>query len=231
MVKTPIRKISVMLYYDYKDIFKKLSSKQVQELIIAMIEYDESNITPKLDKTTDIAFSLIKQRIDRDKQLYEEKCKANKRNIQKRWNKPNSQNTNVYERIQPNTTEYNRIRTDTNYTDIEKEIDIEKDKEIENSEKENIKREKPIGFTPPTLTEIINFAKSIDFDDEEYCERFYNHYQSVGWVNGAGIKIQDWKLLFKNWVKKDQLREIEKAKPQKSKMDLVFEQFMEEEDD
>lgn len=230
MVKTPIRKISLMLYYDYKYIFKKLSSKQAQELIIAMIEYDENNITPKLDKTTDIAFSLIKQRIDRDKQLYEERCKANKRNIQKRWNKSNSQNTNEYERIQSDTNEFNRIRTDTNYTDIEREIDIEKDRDIEkniNSERENIKREKPTGFTPPTLTEIINFAKSIDFNDEEYCERFYNHYQSVGWVNGAGNKIQDWKLLFKNWVKKDK----EKSKPQKSKMDLVFEQFLEEEND
>ena len=53
----------------------------------------------------------------------------------------------------------------------------------------------------------------------------------AGWVNGAGIKIQDWKLLFKNWVKKDQLKEQEKAKPQKSKIDMVFDKFMEEDDD
>lgn len=232
MVKTPIRKQSFIFYYDYKDIFKELNNKQTKELIIAMIEYDENGIIPKLDKLTNIAFLSIKQRMDKDKQLYKDKCQINKKNSQKYWNSQKSKNTNEYEQHQTISSDTKRYQTIShNESEYDNDNDIDNDIEYESERKESNKEKKPIGFAPPTLTDIINFSKSIDFEDEEYCERFYNHYQSVGWVNGAGIKIQDWKLLFKNWVKKDQLREQEKAKPQKSKMDLVFEQFMEEEDD
>ena len=228
MVKTPIRKRSFIFYYDYKDIFKKLNNKQAKELIIAMIEYDENNTTPKLDKLTDIAFLSIKQRMDKDKQLYEDRCQINKINSQRYWNNRKNKNTIDNKRIQSYSNDTERYQTISD-NDSENDIDneYENDNEYESVRKESNKEKKPTGFTPPTLTEIIDFAKSIDFNDEEYCERFYNHYQSTGWVNGAGNKIQDWKLLFKNWVKKDK----EKSKPQKSKMDLVFEQFLEEEDD
>ena len=58
-------------------------------------------------------------------------------------------------------------------------------------------------FVAPTLTEIFNYSKSLNFDDKEYCEKFYNHYESIGWVNGTGQEIKNWKLVFNNWIKKD----------------------------
>lgn len=58
-------------------------------------------------------------------------------------------------------------------------------------------------FVAPTLTEIFNYSKSLNFDDKEYCERFFNHYESIGWVNGTGQEIKNWKLVFSNWLKKD----------------------------
>lgn len=70
---------------------------------------------------------------------------------------------------------------------------------INNSERENIN-------TPtasPTLAEIYNYACSLDINDKDYCERFYNHYESIGWVNGTGREIKNWKLVFNNWLKKD----------------------------
>ena len=70
---------------------------------------------------------------------------------------------------------------------------------INNSERENIN-------TPtasPTLAEIYNYACSLDINDKDYCEKFYNHYESIGWVNGTGQEIKNWKLVFNNWLKKD----------------------------
>lgn len=68
------------------------------------------------------------------------------------------------------------------------------------------KSERDQSFTPtasPTLAEIYNYACSLDINDKDYCERFYNHYESIGWVNGTGREIKNWKLVFNNWLKKD----------------------------
>ena len=65
-------------------------------------------------------------------------------------------------------------------------------------------------FVAPTLTEIIAFSQELGFNDEEYCEKFYNTYESVGWVNANKVEIKNWKLVFKNWIKKDNLIKNEK---------------------
>ena len=83
-----------------------------------------------------------------------------------------------------------------------------KKKKKKNNNKKNNKKnsEKDQSFTPtasPTLAEIYNYACSLDINDKDYCERFYNHYESIGWVNGTGREIKNWKLVFNNWLKKD----------------------------
>lgn len=80
---------------------------------------------------------------------------------------------------------------------------------INNSERENIKiNNSSCDFVAPTLTEIFNYSRSLNFDDKEYCEKFYNHYESIGWVNGTGQEIKNWKLVFNNWLKKDKIGEF-----------------------
>lgn len=202
-------------FKSYHEALKSLCDRDKKALLVAIVNYIFDDITPDFKGNKKCVWTLIEPHLRVSKSKADnarKKSKQNQNEIKLKSNQKHNSNSDLLEKEN-------------------KKENKNKEIEIEDSERENIKREKPIGFTPPTLADIINFSKSIDFDDEEYCERFYNHYQSVGWVNGAGIKIQDWKLLFKNWVKKDQLRDQEKAKPQKSKMDLVFEQFMEEEDD
>lgn len=54
----------------------------------------------------------------------------------------------------------------------------------------------------PTLSEIISYGSSMGAN-QDYCERFYNHYESIGWINANGLKIKNWKLVLSNWYKKD----------------------------
>lgn len=56
--------------------------------------------------------------------------------------------------------------------------------------------------TTPSLSDIIAYGNSLGANSD-YCERFYNHYESIGWVNANGIKIKNWKLTLNNWYKKD----------------------------
>lgn len=67
-----------------------------------------------------------------------------------------------------------------------------------NSERELSQSDK----VTPTLPEIISYGSTIGAS-EEYCEKFYNTYEGVGWINANGIEIKNWKLVLNNWFKKD----------------------------
>lgn len=72
-------------------------------------------------------------------------------------------------------------------------------KEKKNSEGEN----KGNCVAPThTLSSIIAYGKELGAT-EEYCQKFFNYYESIGWVNGNGIRIKNWKLTFNNWFNKD----------------------------
>lgn len=86
-----------------------------------------------------------------------------------------------------------------------------------NREREN--RERESDFVAPTLADIISYSKTLGVDDSEYCERFYNHYEAIGWINGSGHRIKKWKLIFNNWCKKDK-----KIKKQEKKTYIEFDE-------
>lgn len=57
-------------------------------------------------------------------------------------------------------------------------------------------------FAKPTVQEIADYAKSIEFDlDAEY---FFDYYERAGWTYGKTQKpIKDWKACVRLWKKKD----------------------------
>ena len=169
----------------------------------------------KLNGLMRTVFNNFKVVFDENEQKYQEKCEKNKQNIENYWKKIKEQNTNEYECIQSNTNVYEKIRTNTMATNINinKNINtntntnLNTNKSKLNNNNINInKSERDQSFTPtasPTLAEIYNYACSLDINDKDYCEKFYNHYESIGWVNGTGREIKNWKLVFNNWLKKD----------------------------
>lgn len=180
-------KISLLLYYDYIEQFELLNDEQLRKLIYAMVEFDKNQKEQKLDNMTKMAFVPIKRRLIEDRKNWEETCKKNSENANKRWEKK-------YATVCDGMPKYAK------YADIDKEKDkeIEKDKEKE-WENINISANAPT----PTLSDILIYSAEIGFDDKEYCENFYSHYEAIGWVNGSGQKIKNWKLIFNIWLKKD----------------------------
>ena len=192
------------------EIIETLTDEQAGQLLKAFYDYNLGKEI-KLNGLMRTVFNNFKVVFDENEQKYQEKCEKNKQNIENYWKKIKEQNTNEYECIQSNTNVYEKIRTNTMATNINinkninTNINTNKSKlnnnniNINNSERENIN-------TPtasPTLAEIYNYACSLDINDKEYCEKFYNHYESIGWVNGTGQEIKNWKLVFNNWLKKD----------------------------
>lgn len=74
-----------------------------------------------------------------------------------------------------------------------------------NKNDKNVKNEKKrvcsAITTPPTLTEIISYAKELEKDDIKYCEKFFNNYESKNWKG-----VTDWKAKFRYWLSQDEDR-------------------------
>lgn len=180
-------KVSLLLYYDYIEQFECLTDEQLRKLIYAMIEFDKNEKEIELDKVTKMAFIPIRKRLKLDKENWIHTCKTNSENAKKRWNNENA-------------AVCDRMPKDANHADIEKEI--EKDKEKERERENN-------NYSTPTLSQIISFG-NLKGVAEEYCKKFFNHYEAIGWVNGSGQKILDWELVFENWIIKDKVGKSKK---------------------
>lgn len=183
-----------------------LTDEQAGQLLKAFYYYNTGREV-KLKGLMKTVFNNFKVVFDENEQKYQEKCEKNKQNIENYWKKVKEEqsNTNEYERKRMNTMATNiNINKNTN-TNTNTNINTNKSKLNNNNININ-KSERDQNFTPtasPTLAEIYNYACSLDINDKDYCERFYNHYESIGWVNGTGREIKNWKLVFNNWLKKD----------------------------
>ena len=195
-----------ILEKDQKIIIDELSNEEAGIIFKAIYEYEATKEEPHLDKTLKIVFKQIKVKLDFYDEKYNTTCETNRKNIQNYWNKVND--TNEYDRIRSNTMATNKIKEKKSKVNKIKENKNKKENinniNINKSERENIKiNNSSCDFVAPTLAEIYNYACSLDINDKDYCEKFYNHYESIGWVNGTGREIKNWKLVFNNWLKKD----------------------------
>ncbi|TYB74071.1 hypothetical protein ES674_14930 [Bizionia myxarmorum] len=63
---------------------------------------------------------------------------------------------------------------------------------------------------PKNQNVVIEFFKSKKWPTTE-AQKFYNHYQSIGWKLGGKTKIVDWKAAAQNWMLKSEEIKNEKA--------------------
>ena len=75
----------------------------------------------------------------------------------------------------------------------EKEIEKEKDIEIEKREKK--------GFTPPTLEEIQEYVKERNSSVDPV--KFFEYYNAGHWKDSKGNPVKNWKQKLITWEKKD----------------------------
>ena len=131
-----MNKDSLILHTEYKEQIEYLDMEQRGKLFSAILCYQAGESIPEMDAITKMCFSFIRQRMDRDNEAYEEKCKRNTSNIRKRWNQESD--TTAYDSIPNDTTRYDSIRDDTteksgtkSYSDPDPDIDPDPDTDTE----------------------------------------------------------------------------------------------------
>ena len=112
-------KKSFIMYCDWQETFESLTDEEAGKLIKHFYRYvnDENPVSD--NRLIAIVFEPMKAVLKNDLKKYEDKRLKNKENIGKRWNKKN-------------TTEYDRIKYDTNYTVNDNDNDNDNVNEREN---------------------------------------------------------------------------------------------------
>lgn len=163
----PSRK-SFIYYFDWAEELLKYPEDLRLKIDNAIKKYVLYQEEPTENEVKYSIFGMIKKQIDRDLDKYINKCRRNSENIKKRWERRSQKP------IQENTTVYDRIRPDTNYTDNNNDnnndndiIIVELDKsnsmsEIEISDSNSLKEKESVKESVSQKQEI-NYSNLQDF--------------------------------------------------------------------
>lgn len=81
-------KKSFVLYHDFRNWFSLLTDEELGRLIRAIFDYETNKTLPEnLNEKEQIAFLMVRDTLDRDREKYERVCNRNKENARVRWEK------------------------------------------------------------------------------------------------------------------------------------------------
>ena len=119
---------SFILYTSYYAIIEGLTDQQLGQLTRALFIYARDGEQIQLEPVVRMAFSFIKDNIDRNSEKYQKKCERNRENIRKRWQKKNTKDTTETS----DTNVYDGIPTNTNVYDEKSRIPYDNDNDNDN---------------------------------------------------------------------------------------------------
>lgn len=117
-------------YHSYLDALEPLTDAERGRLFVACLKYSKSGEVGHLSGNERFVFPVFRGQIDRDNAKYANKCKKQTDNVNKRWNKKDTNDTTVYDGI-PNVPSYENHTDDTKEKEKEKAKAKEKAKEKE----------------------------------------------------------------------------------------------------
>ena len=129
-------------------------------------------------------------------------------------------NVNAHKSVIDKLIKYNLIKTYEQFINCSFDphlwvMDKDKDKDISNSNTSNSniivggdrivkerggRRKRGSKAIPENLDEVLNYFNEKSIPDDDYnAEKFFNHYEANGWVQGKGKTIKNWKACVKTW--------------------------------
>lgn len=84
---TPPKRSGVILYWETFDLLEKMADGQAKEMLRAIRLYAQYNKEPDFsnEPALDMAWTILKQRVDADGERYANRCLQNQQNAITRW--------------------------------------------------------------------------------------------------------------------------------------------------
>lgn len=184
----------------YKMFRNRLTQEQKGNLLDAMFcdWLGEDYTTHLQDEKVAMVFDVMQDFYQQCNEAYLEKCEQNRENIKKRWDKKkNTNNSGVFNRIQPNTEVSHRIPTDTDMNCSDSDMNCS-ELSCSDSDRESKKKRSP-QFKKPTIAEIQEYCKQRGNNVD--AEQFFSFYESNGWKVGR-VPMKDWKMCVITWERR-----------------------------
>lgn len=194
-------KNSFVFYTDYINQIELLNMQQRGLLFTAVMYYVAGREPPELDGITSMAFSFIRNQLDKDIEKYNRTVEA-RREAGKKGGRPP---------VKPN--EANAFSEKQKKQTKAKKPDNDNVNDNDNVLKENtLAGVKEKRFAPPTLENVIGYCREMGYSMD--AQRFIDFYASKGWMVGKNI-MKDWKAAVRNWARQDK-EQVKSAQPVRS---------------
>jgi hypothetical protein len=221
---------TALLYTRWVDTLADFTFEQLGKLYTAALIYVRTGSFPehiKLNEVERMAFKFMQRDLDITIEQYDAKCERNRENIKKRWQKVQERS----EKERTNTTEYNRIQSNTKnttgydsihtYTHTKTETDTQTQTESSNEDinkkkkffnKENKERD----FEAPTVEEVQKYINDNRLTGKVDAQEFVDYYTCIGWMVGRN-PMKNWKAAARAWERRrDRVMPQAKQQLQKS---------------
>jgi len=205
-------KKSFILYAEWETLVSKLSDEDAGKLFRAIFAYNATREEQDLPAAADMLFSIMRMCFDKDIDKWEstrrsraaagsEGGKARAESIRKQT-VANEANTTVAKDDEANQAVNVNVNVN-GYVGAEGSTEVRgtgEGKPSQPSPNSHPNKTQPKKFTKPTLDEVIDYCELRKNRVDP--ERFYNHYERVGWMVGKN-KMKDWRAAVRYWEKSD----------------------------
>lgn len=203
---------SFILHLDSLDILDELSNEEAGILLRAMRDFNREE-EPNLTGLMKVVFLPFKNQFIRDEVKWDgtkgERSKAGRIGNLKRYT------PDLYQQLTDNQITLDEAEevAKSRKSEISDNLPSQKvadgriNKSVSVSKKVN---EKDKVFTPPSLSDVIEYFKNNDYTSES-AETAFDYYNVRGWKDSKGKKVGNWKLKMQNVWFKDENKEKPKV--------------------
>lgn len=181
-----MEKNSFVMYTEYLTQIKLLNREQRGDLFTALLQYASGQNLQELDGVTEMAFSFIKERMDRD-------CAKYRQTLEKRRNA--GQMGGLAKKANASIYKQDVAKCSKSKQDVANLHDNVPDSVPEGVD---VCNKKGTRFVPPTQEQVQAYSAEKGYGID--AERFVDFYASKGWMVGKN-KMKDWKAAVRNWAK------------------------------
>lgn len=180
-------KNSFVLYTSYQEHIDLLTMEQRGQLLTAILAYAAGNELPDMDGIAKMAFSFIREDMDKNEERYQ-KTVESRREAGKKGGRPKA---NAFEEKQKKQMVFSESKGKQKNPDNE---DVYVDDYVDT----NVSKKISVRFTPPTTEEVREYIREKGYNVD--AEKFVDFYESKGWMVGKN-KMKDWKASVRTWAR------------------------------
>lgn len=198
----------VCLYRDYLQTLAPYNDEERGRLFTAMLHYINGEEIPEFTGNERFIWPTLLAQLQRDKQVYEEKCEKNRING-KKGGRPKKQSFSEKEtegfseepkKPKKKKNENNKKNEKENENEKDNDNETEKDRSFSSLADKPPARPR---FIPPCEEEIRDYCLQMGYTFDPM--QFMDYYLSNGWMVGKN-PMQDWKAAVRSWNVKEKER-------------------------